>query len=87
MKYSKYLWTSYVYGPPGLFGLWLGCFYLSGAAGVAVGGFGSRAGAGGKTAGGRLEEDEEGDDSVCTEEGSVVTLPSSHPHVMTLIKK
>ena len=70
----------------GLFGLWLGCFYLSGAAAAAAGGGfgGSRAGMG-KSArlGGNEEEEEE--DSVCTEEGSVLTLPS--PHVMTLIKK
>ena len=67
----------------GLFGLWLGCFYLSGAA--AAGGFGgSRAGMG-KSARLGSDEEEEEEDSVCTEEGSVLTLPS--PHVMTLIKK
>ena len=74
----------------GLFGLWLGCFYLSGAGGgggVGPGGFGSRAAMGKSPAGlmgRRLGEDDE-DDSVCTEEGYVVTAPS--PQVMTLLKK
>ena len=69
----------------GLFGLWLGCFYLSGGGGGAgAGGFGRRAGRGKS---GRLgvDEEEDDDDSLCTEEGSVVTLPS--PHVMTMLKK